>query len=164
MAYNNGYNNKPYGNKNYAQNNNWEKQELPENYLKGGYYEEKDGETVLKKEYIIGFPNEIAKLLSDEKNKNNKNKNKRSQIRKFYEYVLRIQDLLKRKKTGFSVVEAELARLVPYVKYAESRSTVTELFRMFVEENVKHIHDEKDLTAFVKHFEAIVAYLPKERN
>lgn len=159
MAYNNNGYNKPHRNRNNGQGGNRINEELPQNYLYGGYYVEKNGELVLKKEYIVGFPNEIAKLLSQDRNKN-----KRSQIRKFYEYALRIQALLKRKNMEFDAIEAELTRLVPYVKYAESRSTVSELFRMFIEENIKHIHNEKDLMAFIKHFEAIVAYLPKERN
>lgn len=158
MAYDNKGNNKGYGNKPYN-NKNEESPKLPIGYLEGGYYTKKNDELVLKKEYIVEFPKEIAEALSLDRNKN-----KRSQIRKFYEYTLRIQDLLRRKNGDFSIVEAELNRLIPYVTYANSRATVTQLFEDFIRKNVKNIQSEKDLVAFVKHFEAIVAYLPKEKN
>lgn len=124
---------------------------LPVGYLDGGYYTKKNDEWVLKKEYIVKFPKEIADALSLDKNKN-----KRSQIRKFYEYTLRVQDLLRRKNGEFAIVEAELDRLIPHVKYASNRSTptVTSLFVEFIEQNIEQIKNEKDLIAFVKHFEA----------
>ena len=71
---------------------------------------------------------------------------------------------MRRKNNNFPSVEAELDRLLPFVKYAESRGTVSPLFRNFIEKNIMIIHNGEDLNAFVKHFEAVVAYLPKEKN
>ena len=36
-------------------------------------------------------------------------------------------------------------------------------FKKFIEKNVNNIHDEKDFMACAKHFEAIIANLPKEK-
>ena len=145
---------------------NYQKGLLPKGYLSGGYFETIKGENALKPEYIVEYSKEIAKKLADrnEWEKSNTPQNKRSQIRKFYEYVLRIQGLLRRKNDNFGAVEAELKRLIPYVDYAVSRGTVSELFQNFINDNMMAIHNVEDLNAFVKHFESIVAYLPKEKN
>ena len=114
----------------------------------------------------MDYSKEIAGKLADrnEWEKPGTPQNKRSQIRKFYEYVLRIQGLLRRKNNNFGAVEAELKRLIPYVDYAVSRGTVSELFQKFINKNIMAIHNVEGLNAFVKHFESIVAYLPKEKN
>ncbi len=145
---------------------NYKKGKLPEGYLSGGYFEVIDGEKALRPEYIVKYPKEIAEKLSsqNEWEKWNSPQNKRSQVRRFYEYGLRIQGLLRRKHNHFAAVEAELGRLLPFVKYAESRGTVSVLFRNFIDRNITAVHDGEDLNAFMKHFEAVIAYLPKEKN
>ena len=141
-------------------------EELPDGYLDGGYYKEVNGEKVLKKEYIVKYPTEIVELLKvrDDKGRVKPDINKRSQIRKFYEYALAAQGLLQRNGNRFEVVEAELNRLIPFADYAKSRGTVSGLFVEFIKKNVTSIHNTSDMTAFIKHFEAIVAYLPKDKG
>ncbi len=163
------YDNRNFGNKMGGRNgfnSNYQKGQLPKGYLSGGYFETVENENALKPEYIVEYSKAIAEKLSDknEWEKPNTPQNKRSQIRKFYEYVLRIQSLLHRKNNNFDAVEAELKRLIPYVNYAVSRGTVSELFRNFINDNMMAIHNVEDLNAFVKHFESIIAYLPKEKN
>ena len=140
---------------------NWHndpKPELPEDYLKGGYYRQENGELTLDKKYIVGYPSDLADKLSNEGN----SLNKRSQIRKFYEYALRMQQALKQNDGNFSRIEAELHRLGPHAAYAKSRKVVSEFFEEFINQNLAAIHTADDLTAFCKHFEAIIAYLPKD--
>lgn len=138
--------------------------QLPKGYLVGGYYEEGERGRVLKKEYIVDFPISIAKALSSKEDSENGKRNKRSQIRKFYEYSISIRELANRKNGDFRVIEAELDRLLPFAQYKMSRNTVSQLFVDFINKNVSNIKNTEDLQAFVKHFEAIVAYLPKEKN
>ncbi len=166
MAYDNrNYGNRMGGGRN-SSNSNYQKGQLPKGYLSGGYFETAEGESVLKPEYIVEYSKEIARKLAskDEWEKPNTPQNKRSQVRKFYEYVLRIQGLLQLKNNHFGTVEAELKRLIPYAEYAMSRGTVSELFQNFINDNIMALHNVDDLNAFVKHFESIVAYLPKEKN
>lgn len=135
--------------------------ELPKGYLEDleeGYYKIVDGEDCLKREFIVEYPKRIARLLED------RNKNKLSQIWKFYDYARRIQDSLKQKGKTFEVVEAELNMLKPAVAYAVNRDTVTYFFKVFIEKNVSQIKDMKDLEAFIKHFQALIAYLPRKNQ
>ncbi len=155
----------PYNDRNKGYNSRMQQQtapkRLPSGYLSGGYYEGDGQNRHMKKEYIVQYSKQIADDLSDD---GRGKKNKRSQIRKFYEYTIQVRELVRRKDNCFAVAEAELNRLIPFVRYAESRDTVSELFGEFIEKNVKAVHDVEDLDAFLKHFEAIVAYLPKEKN
>ncbi len=131
---------------------------LPEGYLTGGYYLDPEKEK-LKKEYITKYPKSIAKSLEHD---GGKEANKRSQIRKFYEYLLRVDRKMHLKDNDYSMVEADLEALVPFVSYAGKRKLVSRLFQQFIEENVRAVRDEKDMRAFVKHFEALVAFTKKD--
>lgn len=112
------------------QKKNGSQMSLPPGYLSGGYYEEEEQKKYMKKEYIVEYSKQIAvNLLSEGKNK----KNKRSQIRKFYEYTLQVRELVRRKDNCFEMAEAELNRLIPFVRYAESRDRVSRLFAEFIE-------------------------------
>lgn len=133
-------------------------QSLPPNYLVGGYYHDTEKKK-LKKEYIIEYPKQIAEALDKE---GGREKNKRSQIRKFYDYLLRVEQKMWIDENNFSEIEADLAGLEPYAFYAKTRRLVTQIFVSFIEENVAAIQDEKDIRAFVRHFEAVMAFTTKK--
>lgn len=126
--------------------------------LKDGYYKIIDGKECLKPEFIVKYPKEIAKGLKD------RNKNKLSQIWKFYEHARRIKDNLEHQGMSFAVSEAELDIMQPIVEAALNKSTVTPVFKDFIDENVSKIKSMEDLDAFIKHFQALIAYLPRENQ
>ena len=66
------------------------------------------------------------------------------------------------KDNDYSTVEADLEALVPYVSYANKRKLVSTLFQTYIKKNVESVHDEKDMRAFVKHFEALIAFTKKD--
>lgn len=134
---------------------------LPKEYLedlKDGYYKIVDGKECLKPEFIVKYPKELAMGLKD------RNKNKMSQIWKFYEHARRIQDNLEHQGMFFAVSEAELNIMQPIVESALNKSTVTSVFKDFINENVSKIKRKEDLDAFIKHFQALIAYLPRENQ
>lgn len=129
---------------------------LPDGYLKGGYFEPAaEGERpALRREFIIGYPETIANALED------REKNKSTQLRKFYDYCIRIRDMLDRGQS-FHEVESDFCRLAAFAKYAESRGRVSDLFVKFIQNNVNMIHSKDEFYAFLKHFEAVIAYIKK---
>jgi CRISPR type III-A-associated protein Csm2 len=156
VAGNRNYNSKNYNSGNYNDKRN----NIPNEYwtdLKNGYYVIQDGKPVLNKDYIVNYPSAIAQALSQEGKMN-----KRTQIRKYYEYALRIQEAMNYRNGNFAEIEAEFNRLIPHVRYAQSRSVVSSNFVKFIQKNVEQVHTANDLRAFIKHFEAVVAYLPKD--
>ena len=54
--------------------------------------------------------------------------------------------------------------LRPAVNYAKERDTVSQEFKDFVDFNVQFIKDSEDLTAFVKNFQSVIAYLPRQNQ
>lgn len=130
---------------------------LPEGYLDGGYFEQRDGKSVLKRDYILSYPAQIAESMIER----DRNMNKSSQIRKYYDYSIRIRDMMHTGKS-FPEVEAEFCRLSNFVAYAESRGLVSRLFVRFIDKNIEAIHNKEDFSAFIKHFEAVVAHLKEK--
>ena len=143
--------------KNFNNTNNRSELTFPNEYLYGGYFEDKNKE-ILKCEYIVEYPKHIVLNLI-----RNKDKNKSSQLRKYYDYIVRIKDTLKYDNQIFNKVHVEINRLDYYVSYAESRGKVSRYFVDFIKKNLKNIKTKEDFFAFLKHFEAIIAYLPKEK-
>jgi len=110
------------------------------------------------KDYIIKYAKQIANCLERE---GNGQKNNRSQIRKYFDYALRVRDKLLSKDNDFSYVEADIAQFESTVAYAKGRGVVTDIFEKFVTNNIEKISDAKDYYAFIKHFEAVVAFMKK---
>lgn len=61
-------------------------------------------------------------------------------------------------------MKATLYELMPAAAYALERATITDDFREFIDLNVSNIKDKEDLDAFVKHFQSLIAYLPRENS
>lgn len=126
--------------------------------LKDGYYKLIDDKPSMKSEFIVEYPEEIARRLK------NYRKNKLSQIWKFYDHTMRVQDRLQRKGDPLEILKAELCELQPAVNYAKGRDVVTQEFKDFIDLNVQCIHDNEDLRAFIKHFQSVIAYLPRQNQ
>lgn len=138
-----------------------DKDKLPEEYvndLKSGYYTIVNGRKCLKSKFIVEYPQKIAKRLE------HSTQNSLSQIWKFYDHARKIQDNLKQKGEPLVVMKAELDRLKPAVQYALNRNMVTNLFNDYIAQNVSQIKDIEDLDAFIKHFQSLIAYLPRKNQ
>lgn len=133
---------------------------LPEGYLAGGYYRPaaEGGGDELDPRYIIEYPRKIAQSLYD------REMNKSTQLRKFFDYCIRLRDIMAYRGQSFSNIRAELDRLVPFVEYAQSRKRVSPLFVEFIGKNLQTIQSQRDFYAFLKHFEALIAYRAGEQK
>ena len=172
MAYNGS---KPYGNsgkQNSGGNNrpggfkprNDSPKRLPDGYeedLRSGYFYVPDGaeKPVMKPNFILGYPRKIADALTEW----DRNKNKSSQIRRYYDFCVRIRDRMDDGRT-YAETEAEFCRLVPLVEYAKSRGLVTDVFVNFINRNIDAVHTAEGFHAFVKHFEAVVAHMKQDKG
>lgn len=156
MVQNYNKNNHQKNNKSFGQNRG--PLTLPQGYLANGYYTDSEKEK-LNPDYVVIYAKTIASLIEQE---GNNKANKRTQIRKYYDYCIRIKDKMQHKKNDFSYVEADFAALLAKVSYAKSRSTVSNIFVDFIKDNINVVQDAKDFRAFIKHFEAIIAFMKKD--
>lgn len=84
--------------------------------------------------------------------------NKRTQIRRFYDEVLRLDQDAKRAETKWENVLARLHLLIPKAVYALGRKLVSKDFVDFIKNSVKQIHAKEDLAVFATFFEAFMGF------
>ena len=104
---------------------------------------------------------ELAKAFASEKERINK----RTQIRKFYDEVLRLNSLVKQTK-GEEVWDdmvPYLNMLIAKATYAQGRGLVSEDFVKFIKNSIAQIGIPKDLDVFASFFEAFMAFYRKYR-
>lgn len=123
-----------------------------------GYYKDSEKKK-LDPGFIVKYAKDIAWNLDAE---GGSNMNKRTQIRKYYDYLLRVSKKLEHYGMDYSYVAADVFELLPKAQYAVSRKVAGVLFAKFIDKNVTAIQDAEDFKAFQKHFEAIVAYMKKD--
>lgn len=99
----------------------------------------------------------LAQEINQERMRNDK-LNKPTQIRKFYDEVVRYQTMVQNSPEEF-------AEVLPYVKmlnakaaYAMGRELIGERFKTFVADSLKQVQDYKDFELFCTFFEAFMGF------
>jgi len=92
--------------------------------------------------------------------------NKRTQIRKFYDEVLRLdQDAKRLPEDQWPNILVRLNLLVPKAVYAWGRNNlVSEDFVKFIKESVQQIQTKEDLAVFANFFEAFMGFYRKHKK
>ncbi len=105
----------------------------------------------------------VAEEISNERSGSSGGPNQQSQLRKFYDEVLRFDSMLKAVQPGNQ--EAEFEKILPYIKmlnakaaYAEGRGLVTSKFKDFISQALKQIKTKADFDIFVGLFEAFMGF------
>ncbi|MEP9412476.1 MAG: type III-A CRISPR-associated protein Csm2 [Candidatus Brocadia sp.] len=98
----------------------------------------------------------LAKKIYDEA-RNNK-LNKPTQIRKFYDEVLRFDSMLKTNPADFENILPYLKMLNAKAAYAMGRDLVSKGFKDFISNSLNQIKDKDDFDAFASLFEAFMGY------
>lgn len=91
--------------------------------------------------------------------------NKRTQIRKFYDEVLRLdQDAKIMPEKDWPNILARLHLLIPRAVYAQGRNNlVSEEFVNFIRTSVNQVETKEDLTVFASLFEAFMGFYRLDR-
>ncbi|MGV8073744.1 MAG: type III-A CRISPR-associated protein Csm2 [Syntrophobacteraceae bacterium] len=90
--------------------------------------------------------------------------NKRTQIRKFYDEVVRLNALAKANGDDWDNILPHVHMLVAKAAYAEGRKLVTEDFVKFIKDSIEQIEIGKDLDVFANLFEAFMGFYRKYRQ
>ena len=85
--------------------------------------------------------------------------NKRSQLRKFFDEVLRLNSLSKNE--GWDNILPYLNMLIAKAAYAEGRQKVTLEFMDLMKGCIGEVHSSKDLNVFANFFEAFMGFYRK---
>jgi CRISPR-associated protein Csm2 len=84
--------------------------------------------------------------------------NKRTQIRKFYDEVVRYNSLTKGNPKDWDNILPFINMLTAKATYALGRNLVTREFVDFIKENVNQVQDETDMDVFACFFEAFMGF------
>ncbi|RLB27943.1 MAG: type III-A CRISPR-associated protein Csm2 [Deltaproteobacteria bacterium] len=103
---------------------------------------------------------ELAKeLAGDHEQSKGKKANKRTQLRKFYDEVLRLDSEAR------AAGKEQWKRILPLVHmltakaaYARGRDLVSDTFLSFIKDSVSQVQDQKDLMVFANFFEALMGF------
>lgn len=91
--------------------------------------------------------------------------NRRTQIRKFYDEILRLDNIAQTRPNSWNTVEPQLHLVIAKAAYAKGRDLVSDNFLNFIRESVFQVTKPDDLRIFATFFEALMGfyklYVPK---
>jgi len=96
---------------------------------------------------------DLAKTIDSDKKKN-----KGTQLRKFYDEVVRLATLSRSRPDAWKNVLPMLHMLTAKAAYAEGRKLISSDFRVFIKECVEQIREPEDLYIFSNFFEAFMGF------
>jgi len=101
---------------------------------------------------------ELAKKIYKEQLESKGKANKPTQIRKFYDEVLRFDSIVKANPTEFENILPYLKMLNAKAAYAMGRDLVSKGFKDFISYSLGQIHTKEDFDVFADLFEAFMGY------
>ena len=101
---------------------------------------------------------DLARDLADDHKEIREKPNKRTQLRKFYDEVHRLNTLAKTSQDKWDFVLPQVHMLVAKAAYAQGRKLVSPNFKEFIVESVKQVQVAKDLSVFSHFFEAFMGF------
>jgi CRISPR-associated protein Csm2 len=100
----------------------------------------------------------LSKKLADECEASRKKQNKRTQIRKFYDEVVRLDSLAKTKVDEWENLLPLVHMMTAKAAYARGRELVSESFVEFIRGSVEQVEEPSDLRVFATFFEAFMGF------
>lgn len=99
----------------------------------------------------------LAKAISAD-NQQKRNSNKRTQLRKFYDEVVRLTALSKSRPDDWDNVLPMVHMLTAKAAYADGRNLISSGFREFISGSVEQVNTPDDLNLFSNFFEAFMGF------
>jgi len=102
---------------------------------------------------------DMAKAIADaHRNSKGQKENKRTQIRKFYDEVLRLDNIAQTKPDQWESILPQLHMLTAKAAYAKGRELISDGFLDFIKKSVEQIEAKQDLRVFASFFEAFMGF------
>ena len=100
----------------------------------------------------------FAKTMAYDCEKSRKRKNKRTQIRKFYDEVLKLNMEAKTRTADWNNILPLVNMITAKAAYAKGRELISENFLNFIRSSVEQVKAPEDLTVFANFFEAFYGF------
>ncbi|MCF6246495.1 MAG: type III-A CRISPR-associated protein Csm2 [Desulfobacula sp.] len=100
----------------------------------------------------------LAKQLADDYRREKGDPNKISQIRKFYDEVVRLNMAAKNKNSEWDNILPMVNMIIAKIAYAKGRNLISDNFLNFMKTSIKQIEAPEDLAVFANLFEAFYGF------
>ncbi len=101
----------------------------------------------------------LARRLADECRNSREKQNKRTQLRKFYDEVVRLETAARSSETdNWRTVLPMVHMLTAKAAYARGRELISDSFLAFIKDSVSQTKEFKDLRVFTTFFEAVMGF------
>jgi CRISPR-associated protein Csm2 len=100
----------------------------------------------------------LAKVLNEDHETSRRRANKRTQIRKFFDEVVRLDMTAKSGRQEWTSVLPLVHMLTAKAAYARGRELVSDTFLKFIKDSVDQVETQKDLNIFSTFFEAFIGF------
>lgn len=104
------------------------------------------------------FSEKAEELAKNIKRDGNKTINSPTQLRKFYDEVVRFQGMVESSPEQFDAILPYIRMLNAKAAYAAGRKLISESFKNFLSESLAQIENQKDFEVFCSLFEAFLGF------
>lgn len=121
------------------------------------FYKDEDKQ-ILNPVLFSGAAEKLAKEIYDS---GRKKANKRSQLRKFFDEIIRLNTLSKSNPGDWDNILPYVNMLIAKAAYAQGRGKVTQEFVDLIKGCIDQVHKDRDLDVFASFFEAFIGFYRK---
>jgi len=121
------------------------------------FWKDKKRKTVDPKLYSV-TAEALSKELAGECENSRRRLNKRTQIRKFYDEVVRLDMAAKTREQDWENILPLVHMVTAKAAYAKGRELVSDNFVKFIRSSIEQISEPQDLNVFANFFEAFVGF------
>ncbi len=100
----------------------------------------------------------LSKELAGECENSRRRLNKRTQIRKFYDEVVRLDMAARTREQDWENILPLVHMVIAKAAYARGRELVSDNFVKFIRSSIEQVKEPQDLNVFVNFFEAFVGF------
>ncbi len=122
------------------------------------FWKDKKNGLVDPKLFSVEADKLAREIASQHMGSKGKKENKRSQIRKFFDEVVRLDSLARKTPEKWDMIHPTVHMLSAKAAYARGRDLISEGFLEFIRESVKQVEEPKDLAVFANMFEAFMGF------
>jgi len=115
------------------------------------------GKMTLEPELFSKTAEDLAREIGEE-SKHSKGTNKRTQIRKFYDEVVRLTSLAKSRPEEWQNILPMVHMITAKAAYARGRNLISSSFMDFIRNCISQVNRPEDLNVFSNFFEAFMGF------
>lgn len=101
---------------------------------------------------------DFARQMHEEAQKERKDINKSSQLRKFFDEILRLNQQAQTQEDNWNMILPQVHMVIAKTAYAKGRNLISQGFVKHIREGIEQIETKEDLQIFASHLEAFIGF------